>query len=90
MTVTGLKQQRLVKITCIISCKIGLCIAFSIKTILPFMYSALLQMVRLILRERTLDCACKRRHAQKYASVLNDIKQVNYMLYWVVSIFYIY
>ena len=42
------------------------------------------------LRERTLDCACKRRHAQKYASVLNDIKQVNYMLYWVVSIFYIY
>ena len=76
--------------TCIISCKIGLCIAFSIKTILPFMYSALLQMVRLILRERTLDCACKRRHAQKYASVLNDIKHVNYMLYWVVSIFYIY
>ena len=29
-------------------------------------------------------------HAQKYASVLNDIKHVNYMLYWVVSIFYIY
>ena len=54
------------------------------------MYSALLQMVRLILRERTLDCSCKRRHAQKYASVLSDIKQVNYMLYWVVSIFYIY
>ena len=26
----------------------------------------------------------------KYASVLNDIKEVNYMLYWVVSIFYIY
>ena len=54
------------------------------------MYSALLQMVRLIMRERTLDCACKRRHAQKYASVLSDIKEVNYMLYWVVSIFYIY
>ena len=54
------------------------------------MYSALLQMVRLILRERTMDCACKRRHAQKIASVLNDIKHVNYMLYWVVSIFHIY
>ena len=54
------------------------------------MYSALLQMVRLILRKRTLDCACKRRHAQKFSSALNDIKQVNYMLYWVVSIFYIY
>ena len=26
----------------------------------------------------------------KIASVLNDIKHVNYMLYWVVSIFYIY
>ena len=52
-----------------------------------YYYSALLQMVRLILRERTLDCACKRRHAQKYASVLSDIKHVNYMLYWVVSIF---
>ena len=54
------------------------------------MYSALLQMVRLILRERTMDCVCKRRHARKFASVLNDIKHVNYMLYWVVSIFYIY
>ena len=54
------------------------------------MYSALLQMVRLILRERTLDCECKRRHAQRYARVLGDIKQVNYMLCWVVSIFYIY
>ena len=30
------------------------------------------------------------QEAQKYASVLSDIKQVNYMLYWVVSIFYIY
>ena len=76
--------------TYIISCKIGLCIAFSIKTILPFIYSALLQMVKLILRKRTLDCACKRRHAQKFASVLVDIRQVNYMLYSVVSIFYIY
>ena len=47
-------------------------------------------MVKLILRERTLDCACKRRHAQKFASVLVDIRQVNYMLYSVVSIFYIY
>ena len=60
---------------------------FSIKTILPFIYSALLQMVQLILRERTLDCECKKLHARKYASVLAE---VNYMLYWVVSIFYIY
>ena len=37
-----------------------------------------------------VDYSCKRRHAQKYASLLSDIKQVNYMLYWVVSIFYIY
>ena len=72
------------------SCKIGLCIAFSIKTILPFIYSALLQMVHLILRERTFDCACKRIHAKKYASVLVDIREVNYMLYWVVSIFYMF
>ena len=47
-------------------------------------------MVQLILRERTLDCECKRLHARKYASVLADIEEVNYMLYWVVSIFYIY
>ena len=49
------------------------------------MYSALLQMVRLILQERTLDCSCKRRHAQKYASVLIDIKHAvlgcEYLLY---------
>ena len=76
--------------TYIISWKIGLCIAFSIKTILPFIYSALLQMVHLFLRERTFDCACKRIHAKKYASVLVDIREVNYMLHWVVSIFYIY
>ena len=47
-------------------------------------------MVQLILRERTLDCTCKRLHAKKYASVLVDIQEVNYMQYWVVSIFYIY
>ena len=58
------------------------------------MYSALLQMVKIILRERTLDSNCKLLHARKFASVLADIladiQEVNYMLYWVVSIFYIY
>ena len=48
------------------------------------MYSALLQMVRLILRERTLDCSCKRRHAQKYASVLSDI--MKWHTEWISSI----
>ena len=47
-------------------------------------------MIDILIRERTFDCACKKRHAQKFASVLQDIRQVNYMLYWVVSIFYIY
>ena len=67
-----------------------ICIAFSIKTILSFIYSALLQMIESILRERTFDCTCKTRHAVKFASVLDDIRSVKYMLYWVVSIFYIY
>ena len=40
-------------------------------------------MVQIILRERTLDCKCKRLHAIKFASVLADIQEVNYMLYWV-------
>ena len=70
--------------------KLVLCIAFSIKTILSFIYSALLQMMQMILRERTFDCICKTRHAEKFASVLDDIRAVNYMLYWVVSIIYIY
>ena len=47
-------------------------------------------MVQLILRQRTPDYECKKLHARKYASVLADIEEVNYMLYWVVSIFYIY
>ena len=47
-------------------------------------------MVQIILRERTLDCHCKLLHARQFASVLADIEEVNYMLYWVVSIFYIY
>ena len=55
-----------------------------------FIFSALLQMVQLILRERTLDCECKWLHASKYASVLADIQEVTYMPYWVVSIFCIY
>ena len=55
-----------------------------------FIYSALLQMVQLILRERTLDCEYKRLYASKYASVLADIQEVTNMPYLVVSIFCIY
>ena len=40
-----------------------------------YVYSALLQMVHLILQERTFDCVCKRIHAKKYASVLVDIRK---------------
>ena len=62
----------------------------SINTIISFIYSALLQMIVIVHRERTFDCQCKKRHAEKFASVLEDIRDINYMLYWVVSIFYIY
>ena len=72
------------------SCKISLCIAFSVKTIISFIYSALLQMIEIILRERTYDCTCKTRRSEKFASVLEDIHAVNDMLYWVVCIFHIY
>ena len=32
-------------------------------------------MVHIILQERTFDCVCKRIHAEKYASVLVDIRE---------------
>ena len=41
--------------------------------------------MQMILRECTFDCICKTRHAEKFTSVLADIRAVNYMLYWVVS-----
>ena len=38
-------------------------------------------MVELILRERTTDCRYKKEHAKKFASVLEDVRRVNYMLF---------
>ena len=55
-----------------------------------YVYSALLQMVEFILIERTLDCACKKKHAKKMAGVFEAIRRVDYMLWWVVSIFVIH
>ena len=50
-----------------------------------------MRMVELILRERTTDCRCKNEHAKKFASVLEDVRRVNYLLlFWVVSVFDIY
>ena len=40
-------------------------------------------MILIVLRERTFDCPCKKRHAEKFASVLEDIREVTYVLYWV-------
>ena len=54
-----------------------------------YVYSALLQMVEMLLKERTLDCLCKKRHANKMAGVFEAIRRVDYMLWWVVSIFVI-
>ena len=54
-----------------------------------YVYSALLQMVEMLLNERTLDCLGKRRHAKKMAGVIEAIRRVDYMLWWVVSIFVI-
>ena len=61
-----------------------------------YVYSALLQMVELLLKERTLDCLCKKRHAKKMACQkkwLAFSKQsaewIIIMLWWVVSIFVI-
>ena len=39
----------------------------------------LLQMVEMLLKERTLDCICK-RHAKKMAGVFEAIPRVEYML----------
>ena len=50
---------------------------------------ALLQMVQLILNERNLDCCCEKQHSKKYASVLEAIRRADYMLCWVVSIFFL-
>ena len=44
-------------------------------------------MIQIVLRERKYDCICKIKHQEKFASVLDDIITVNYMLYWVVNIF---
>ena len=54
-----------------------------------YVYSALLQMIELLLTERTLDCICK-KHAKKMAGVFEAIRRVDYMLWWVVSIFVIH
>ena len=55
-----------------------------------YVYSALLQMVALLLTERTLDCICKKKHAKKMTGVFKAIRRVDYMLWWVVSIFVIH
>ena len=55
-----------------------------------YVYSALLQMVELRLTERTFDCICKKKHAKKMAGVFEAIRRVDYMLWWVVSIFVIH
>ncbi len=54
-----------------------------------YVYSALLQMVEMLLNERKLDCLCKKRHAKKMAGVFEAIRRVDYMFWWVVSIFVI-
>ena len=54
-----------------------------------YVYSALLQMVEMLLMERTLDSLCKKRHAKKMAGVFEAIRRVDYMLWWEVSIFVI-
>ena len=55
-----------------------------------YVYRALLQMVDMLLNERTWDCICKKRHAKKMADVFEAIRRVDYMLWWVVSIFVIH
>ncbi len=54
-----------------------------------YVTSALLQMVEMLLKERTLGCLCKKMHARKMAGVLEAIHRVDYMLWWVVSVFVI-
>ena len=55
-----------------------------------YVYRAVMRMVELIFRERTTDCRCKKEHTKKFASVLEDVRRANYMLFWVVSVFDIY
>ena len=55
-----------------------------------YVFRALLQMVDMVLNESTLDCICKKRHAKKMAGVFQAIRRVEYMLWWVVSIFVIH
>ena len=54
-----------------------------------YVYSTLLQMVEMLLNEHTLDCICKKKHAKKMAGVFEVIRRVDYLLWWVVSIFVI-
>ena len=43
-----------------------------------YVYSALFQMVEMLLKERTLDCVCKKRHSRKIARVLEAIRRFDY------------
>ena len=47
-------------------------------------------MVDMLSNERSLDCICKKRHAKKMAGVFETIRRVDYMFWWVVSIFVIH
>ena len=53
-----------------------------------YVYRALLQMVDMLLKERT--CICKQRHAKKMAGVFEANRRVDYILWWVVCIFVIH
>ena len=46
-------------------------------------YMALLQMVQLIINQRRIDCVCNMEHSKKFASVLEAIRRVDYMMWWV-------
>ena len=54
-----------------------------------YVYKMLLQNVQMMIRENTLDCACKNIHARQFEGVLEAIRRVDYMLSWVMSIFVI-
>ena len=42
-----------------------------------YVYRALLQMVEILLNERTLDCLCKKRHAKRMAGDFEAIRRVD-------------
>ena len=44
-----------------------------------------MRMVELVLRERSMDFRCRIQHKKEFASVLDDIRRENVMLFWVVS-----